>query len=135
MSKTDEQKTVEIIKSTEEVADKILMNKQELVELDKRRQQTREAIRELEKHAAKNEKKVWITVGSMLVKMEREKALKLLKNDQMQIEREINIITSDQKILVNKHRDLEHFSPYLGTQLKALDRKEFAALKANLPLL
>lgn len=53
----------------------------------------------------------------------------------MQIEREINIITSDQKILVNKHRDLEHFSPYLGTQLKALDRKEFAALKANLPLL
>lgn len=80
MSKTDEQKTVEIIKSTEEVADKILMNKQELIELDKRRQQTREAIRELEKHAAKNEKKVWITVGSMLVKMEREKALKLLKN-------------------------------------------------------
>lgn len=80
MSKTDEQKIVEIIRSTEGVADKILMNKQELVELDKRRQQTREAIRELEKHATKDEKKVWITVGSMLVKMEREKALTLLKN-------------------------------------------------------
>lgn len=80
MSKTDEQKIVEIIRSTEGVADKILMNKQELVELDKRRQQTREAIRELEKHVTKDEKKVWITVGSMLVKMEREKALTLLKN-------------------------------------------------------
>lgn len=135
MSKTDEQKIVEIIRSTEGVADKILMNKQELVELDKRRQQTREAIRELEKHATKDEKKVWITVGSMLVKMQREKALTLLKNDQINLTHEINFITSDQKILVNKHRDLELFSPYSGTKLKPLNRKEFSALKANLPLL
>lgn len=35
MSKTDEQKIVEIIFSTEEVADTILVNKQELVELEK----------------------------------------------------------------------------------------------------
>ncbi|XP_067632998.1 p53 and DNA damage-regulated protein 1 [Eurosta solidaginis] len=135
MGKTDEQKVVEIIKSAEEVADKILVNKQELVELDKRRQQTREAVRELEKNAEDSEKKVWITVGSMLVKLEKAAALKLLKNDQMQIEREINIMNSEQKLLVNKHRDLEHFSPYSGTQIKALDRKEFVALKANLPLL
>ncbi|XP_036332075.1 uncharacterized protein LOC118743477 [Rhagoletis pomonella] len=135
MPKSDEQKVVEIINSTEELADKILVNKQELVELDKRRQQTREAIREVEKSSENGEKKVWITVGSMLVKLERERALKLLKNDQIQIQREINIITSGQKILVNKHRDLEHFSPYSGTSLKALDRKEFAALKSNLPIL
>ncbi|XP_053963818.1 uncharacterized protein LOC128866841 [Anastrepha ludens] len=132
MFQSEDQKVVEIIKSTEEVADKILVNKQELVELDKRRQETREAIRKVEKNG---EKKVWITVGSMLVKLENEKALKLLKNDQMQIEREYNIITSDQKILVNKHRDLEFFSPYSGTHLQPLDRKEFAALKANLPFL
>lgn len=55
--------------------------------------------------------------------------------DQTQIEREIKILQSDQKVLVNKHRDLEHFSPYSGTHIKPLDRKEFNALKANLPML
>lgn len=68
---------MEIIRSTEEVADKILVNKQELIELDKRRQQNREAIRELEKSTA--DKKVWTAIGSMLVKLERSKALELLK--------------------------------------------------------
>lgn len=50
----------------------------------------------------------------------------------MTVETEINKIRSEEKILVNKHRDLEHMLPYSGTNLKALDRKEFAALKANL---
>lgn len=45
------------------------------------------------------------------------------------------MIYSDQKVLVNKHRDLEFKTPYSGTHLKALERKEFNALKANLPLL
>lgn len=81
MSKNDEQKCLEIIKSTEEVADKILMNKQELIALDKRRQQNREAIREIQKDPEdKHETKMWITVGSVLLKMPREKALSLLKN-------------------------------------------------------
>uniref|UniRef100_A0A1A9WMW3 Uncharacterized protein n=1 Tax=Glossina brevipalpis TaxID=37001 RepID=A0A1A9WMW3_9MUSC len=136
MSQRNEDKCLEIIKSTEETADKILMNKQELIALDKRRQQNREAIRELQKnHEDKEEKKVWITVGSMLLKMPREKALNLLKNDQVEIEREINILQSDQKILVNKHRDLEHFSSYSGTNIKPLERKELNALKANLPMM
>uniref|UniRef100_A0A240SWV6 Uncharacterized protein n=1 Tax=Glossina morsitans morsitans TaxID=37546 RepID=A0A240SWV6_GLOMM len=136
MSKNDEQKCLEIIKSTEEVADKILMNKQELIALDKRRQQNREAIREVQKDPEdKDETKMWITVGSVLLKMPREKALSLLKNDQLQIEREIQILQSDQKILVNKHRDLEHFSPYSGTNIKPLERKEINALKTNLPMM
>lgn len=91
MSLTNEQKCLEIIKSTETVADKILMNKQELVALDKRRQENRQAIRRLENDGkedseetekqtkTKKKKKVWITIGSLLVKMELEKALKLLK--------------------------------------------------------
>ncbi|XP_037823776.1 p53 and DNA damage-regulated protein 1 [Lucilia sericata] len=135
MSKTSEQKCMEILKSTEEVADQVLVNKQELINLDRRRQQNREAIRELEKNPEQQEKKVWTTIGSMLVKLDRQKALELLKKDQTQIEREIKILQSDQKILVNKHRDLEHFSPYSGTNIKPLDRKEFSALKANLPML
>lgn len=91
MSITNEEKCLDIIKSTETVADKILMNQQELVALDKRRQGNRQAIRSLEndekkdneetekKIETKKKGKVWITIGSMLVKMEQEKALKILK--------------------------------------------------------
>lgn len=70
------EKIMEILIATEKVADEILSNKQELIALDKRRQEQREAIRDIEKT---NEKKIWITIGSMLMKMEREKALKILQ--------------------------------------------------------
>ncbi|KAH8253908.1 hypothetical protein KR032_007534 [Drosophila birchii] len=132
MSKSDLDKSIELITQTEELADKILANKQELKAMDKRRQDTRQAMRLITKS---EDKKVWITIGSMLVKVQREKALELLKKDQEQIELQINLMYSDQKVLVNKHRDLEFKSPFSGTHLKALERKEFDALKANLPLL
>lgn len=60
---------------SERLADQILQNKREIVELDKRRQSTREAIRNTGKTIDKN---VWITIGPILVKMEREKACSLL---------------------------------------------------------
>lgn len=72
----DAAKTISLLIETERLADKILQNKQEIVALDKRRQDTREAIRELGKCAGK---KAWITVGSMLVEMKKEKALELLQ--------------------------------------------------------
>jgi len=59
----------------------------------------------------------------------------MLPADQHQIEQQINLIYSDQKLLVNKHRDLEFKSPFSGTNLKPLGKKEFDALKANLPML
>ncbi|XP_030387857.1 uncharacterized protein LOC115634341 [Scaptodrosophila lebanonensis] len=132
MSQTDLQKSVEIITKTEELADKILSNKHELTIMDKRRQETREALRIMEKS---NDEKVWITIGSMLVKMKRDKAVLLLKKDQQQIDQQINMIYSDQKVLVNKHRDMEFKSPFSGTHLKPLARNEFDALKASLPML
>lgn len=67
---------LEILKNSERLADQVLQNKQEIIELDKRRQSTREAIRNLGKN---DDKKVWITVGPILVKMGKDKACDLLK--------------------------------------------------------
>lgn len=69
-------KTMEILVATERVADQILQNKQEIVMLDKRRQSTREALREIDKST---DKKTWITIGSLLVKMPKDKAKELLQ--------------------------------------------------------
>ncbi len=76
----DTTKTINLLIETERLADKILQNKQEIVALDKRRQDTREAIRELGKS---EDKKAWITVGSMLIEMKKEKALELLQSGEV----------------------------------------------------
>lgn len=72
----DEKKIVDLIYNTEKIADKILVNKQEIVNYDKKRQGNREALREMKKST---EKKIWITVGSMLIEMERTEAVKVIE--------------------------------------------------------
>lgn len=69
-------KVMEILVKTEQVADQIIQNKQEILALDKRRQNTREALRDLDKS---DESKTWITIGSLLIKVDKKKGLELLK--------------------------------------------------------
>lgn len=81
------QKTMELLIASERMADQILQNRQECVSLDKRRQETRVAIRDLSKC---DDRKTWITVGSLLVKMTKERALDLLtKGNENMIQCEI----------------------------------------------
>lgn len=70
------QKTLAILIETERVADKVLQNKQEIFALSKRRTDTREAVRRVEQS---DEPKTWLTVGSILVKVTKDKALELLR--------------------------------------------------------
>lgn len=148
------QKIMEILVQTEQVADQILQNKQEIVALDKRRQSTREALRDLKKS---DETKTWITIGSLLIKVDKKKGLDLLKRgysiyyfniyfpivmgrvfwdfitDQIQIDVEINKLRSDQKVLVCELRDLEHLQPAKGFDLKPMSNAEISAIRSNLP--
>jgi chaperonin cofactor prefoldin len=72
---SDQDRIYEIIYENEKVADQVLQNKQLILEYDKKRQGNREALRELRKST---EKQVWMTVGSMLIEMERQKAIDAL---------------------------------------------------------
>ncbi|XP_053691005.1 p53 and DNA damage-regulated protein 1 [Sabethes cyaneus] len=133
MATSNQQKTIEILRETERVGDQILMRKQELIDLDKRRQETREAARTIRKNFPREDAKVWITVGSMLMKLDRSKALELLEKDAEQIELEIGRIRTEQKVLVSKQRDLEHDSPLRGFDLQPLSSAEIAAIRVNVP--
>lgn len=76
MAKSGVQKTMEILIAIEKVADEVLVNKRELTEYGKQKEDLRVALKEIEKS---NDQKVWITIGSMPIKMEKEKAVELLK--------------------------------------------------------
>ncbi|XP_035782102.1 p53 and DNA damage-regulated protein 1-like [Anopheles albimanus] len=135
MATTDQQKLMEILVETERVADRILANKQEVVQLDKRRQDTREALRYIEHHfpEGKQPQRLWITIGSMLVKQNRQEAVELLRKDQRTTEEDIERLRAEQKVLVARQRDLEHERPLRGFDLKPLSKAEIAGIRSNLP--
>lgn len=143
-------KVFEIILENERVADQILQNKQLIVEYDKKRQGNREALRELKKSEEKN---VWMTVGSMLIEMERIQAIGVLTDgkrneflnytlikkiipftEQKKIDQEIDKLRDEQIILVKRHKDLEMDTMPSGFDLKPLSKNEMSALKNNLKL-
>lgn len=51
----------------------------------------------------------------------------------MEIEKEINSLSNEQKILINRQRELEFMSPLKGFDLKPLNHGDVSAFKANLP--
>ncbi|KAL7044748.1 hypothetical protein ACKWTF_002040 [Chironomus riparius] len=124
-------KVYEIILENERVADQILQNKQLIVEYDKKRQGNREALRELRKSEEKN---VWMTVGSILIEMERDKAIDALLEEQKNIDKEIDNLRDEQLLMVKKHKDLEMDIMPSGFGLKPLNKTEMSALKNNLNL-
>lgn len=72
----DTAKTMDILVRSERTADRILQIKRELVMLDQRRQDTREALRELRNHP--EAKYSWVAIGSMLVRLKQAKAQQTL---------------------------------------------------------
>lgn len=118
-------KSIQHLTQIEEKAEEILSSQQEIVALDKRRNATREALRAITKS---QEKKVWMTLGPLLIKVDKSKAEAMLKKDQVIVDCEVNKIRSELKVKVNKLRDLEYESPVPGLDLKPMQRSEMNAM-------
>ncbi|XP_041974707.1 p53 and DNA damage-regulated protein 1 [Aricia agestis] len=117
----DQGKVLKYLVSVEKLAEEIISDKREIVMLDKRRNQNREALRDLTKN---EQKKCWVTVGSVLVKHNLEDAKNLLEADQKQINIDINKLRSNLKIKVNNLRDLEMQPPVPGLMLVPMSQRE-----------
>lgn len=73
-------KSIQHLTQIEEKAEEILSSQQEIVALDKRRNATREALRAITKS---QEKKVWMTLGPLLIKVDKSKAEAMLKKGEI----------------------------------------------------
>ncbi|CAK1548570.1 unnamed protein product [Leptosia nina] len=124
----DQAKILKFLVSAEKLADEILSDKREIVLLDKRRNQNREALRDLTKA---QQKKCWVTVGSVLVKHNFESTKALLEADQKQLNMDINTLRSNLKVKINSLRDLEMQAPTPGLTLVPLSNKETEALSKS----
>ncbi|KAJ8676554.1 hypothetical protein QAD02_012341 [Eretmocerus hayati] len=126
MSIPDDQKEIlDFLQKLEEKGVEILTDRQEIVALDKRRNDDRVGMRALEKQKGD---KMWLTVGPILLKMPSKAAHKLLVEDQKQCDIEINKLRSNLKVKVNELRDLELVPPVPGLMLKPMSRDEMSAM-------
>lgn len=121
----DQAKILKYLIGVEKLAEEIMNDKREIIMLDKRRNQNREALRDLSKSS---QLKCWVTVGSVLVKHNLEATKALLDADQIQLNININKLRSNLKVKVNKLRDLEMQPPVPGLMLVPLSNKETEGL-------
>lgn len=121
----DQEKVFKYLEAVEKLAEEILADRHEIIVLDKRRNQNREALRELAKLFSNN---CWLTVGSILIKHDKEVTRKLLEDDQKQLNIDINKLRSDLKVKVNSLRDLEMQPAVPGMMLVPMSQNETLAM-------
>lgn len=121
----DQEKVLKYLVSVEKLAEEILADKREIMMLDKRRNQNREALRDMTKSS---KHKCWVTVGSVLIKHNAEATKSLLEADQKQLNIDINKLRSDLKVKVNNLRDMEMQPPVPGLMLVPMSQKETEGL-------
>ncbi|PVD38092.1 hypothetical protein C0Q70_00703 [Pomacea canaliculata] len=118
---------IEHLTQIEGLAESILADKQKLINLDRQRNKTREAIRILQKD--KSSEKKWVCYGNMFIKMEKRKVSRLLDKDFDEIEKEMASTRSELKPKMSQLRDMEHEEDIQGFNLQPLSADELNSLK------
>lgn len=109
------------------VAEDILADRQQIIDLDRKRQKTREAVRVVSKD--KKSKKQWVCFGNMFIKFPSENTKKMLEQDFNQLDNEIGDLRRNLKPKVNKLRDLEMKEDLKGFNLNPLSKEELQTIE------
>ncbi|KAG9510965.1 E3 ubiquitin-protein ligase HECW2, partial [Fragariocoptes setiger] len=100
------------------VADEVIHDKAQIVDLDKKRQANREALNSL-KHSSETDKR-WLCIGNMFIKVPTEKAKKLINGDQANLNEEIESLRDNLKPKYNQLLELEGKEEISSFNLKPL---------------
>ncbi|KAL3183439.1 hypothetical protein MRX96_033558 [Rhipicephalus microplus] len=108
-------------------AETILADKEQVVELDRRRQKNREALRAL-KQLEEDIHRPWVCIGNMFMKIPRHRTKELLEQEQEKLENEIGSLRKKLKNNVQSLREMEGRSEVQGFSLEPLSREEMQAI-------
>ncbi|XP_003742856.1 p53 and DNA damage-regulated protein 1 [Galendromus occidentalis] len=124
------EKVFKIVKQMEALAEDILADRQKMIELDKRRQKNREALRALKKlEAGKTEaSRTWCVHGSSFVRTDTRVAEAAISAEQSEIENEIETVRKRMKKTMQELSSLEGRKGIEHFDLKPLNRDEKDAL-------
>jgi len=113
-------------------AEEVLSSKQEIIDLDRKRNSNREAIRALENEAKSHYKgsgsKSWLAMGNSFFRLPNRSAVDMLKTDQKKLDISVNTLRSGLKDKVNTLRDKEGKEELKGFGLVALSKEESTSI-------
>ncbi|XP_018411923.1 PREDICTED: p53 and DNA damage-regulated protein 1 [Nanorana parkeri] len=108
-------------------AEDVLVDRRQIVDLDIKRNQNREALRALSTDTDKSEM-VTVCFGCMFINLPKNKTKEMIQRDQEQLDKEINTLRSQLKGKVNQLYEAQGKPELKGFHLTALDPDEMKAM-------
>ncbi|XP_060692254.1 p53 and DNA damage-regulated protein 1 [Hemiscyllium ocellatum] len=115
----------------EELAESLLADKQQIVDLDLKRNQNREALRALCKNTEKSGN-VMVCFGNMFIKFPNSKTREMIQKDQEQLDKEIHKLYKQLKVKVNHLNEAQGKPELKGFNLSPLTQEELSAIEKTL---
>ncbi|XP_007443876.1 p53 and DNA damage-regulated protein 1, partial [Python bivittatus] len=107
----------------EALAEEVMAARQQIVDLDQKRNQNREALRALSKEVDCPEK-VTVCFGNMFIQLPKTKTQDMLQRDQELLDEEITKLQKELKVKVNNLLEAQGKPELKGYNLKPLSAEE-----------
>ncbi|KAM9525009.1 p53 and DNA damage-regulated protein 1 [Salvelinus alpinus] len=121
------ERILQYLTQVEEAAEDVLANKQQIVDLDTKRNMNREALNALKQEMA-SEEKVKVCFGSMFITFPKAKTKEMIQRDQQQLDNEINNLRQALKDKLNRLNELQGKPELTGYNLSPLSNVEVKAI-------
>ena len=122
--------TIKFLTEMELLGEDVLSDKHQLVELDRKRNANREALRKLKQKPEKAKQKEWLCFGDMFIQMPTDRVTRKLTEDQGEIEKEIRTIQDNLKPKVAKLHRMEGEGDVSGFFLKGFTSADLKSMRS-----
>lgn len=116
----------EYLKQVETLADDVLTDRRDIIELNKKRDKAREAVRALKKN--ETDKNATVCLGNLFVQFPKNQAVNILEKDHSSVDIQIRNLEKGLKIKVNKLYEAEQRPELKGLNLVPLSNEERESL-------
>ncbi|XP_034542967.1 p53 and DNA damage-regulated protein 1 [Notolabrus celidotus] len=122
-------RVLEYLTEVEEAAEDVLTTKQQIVDLDSKRNRNREALNALKNEMSETEK-VKVCFGNIFIKFPNLKTREMIQRDQEQLDKEINDLRKGLKAKVNHLNEIQGKPELRGYNLSPLSADELKAVNS-----
>nr|XP_012610514.1 p53 and DNA damage-regulated protein 1 [Microcebus murinus] len=128
MLSPEAERVLQYLVEVEELAEEVLADKRQIVDLDTKRNQNREGLRALQKDLSLSED-VMVCFGNMFIRMPHPQTKEMIEKDQDHLDKEIEKLRTQLKVKVNRLFEAQGKPELKGFNLTPLNQDELKALK------
>ena len=123
-SRIEANAAVTALAEAEHLAEDILMEKQHIIDYDRRRNLNREAINAMKNGSLQKVRKIWVNFGDVFIELPKARTFDIVTTEQKELDKSIDDSRQDLKVKMEKLLELqgEQLSP--GFKLKSLNNTD-----------